>query len=99
MPESIPTNKTRDPSISQGTQLTISSQHVAAWTGGHDYSPYTHVDGFAPFTQSPECNLTSLQIYRPTKSLCTNRTSLLNAMSDGGRIGFDAPYQTRDCGT
>lgn len=22
----------------------------------------------------------------------------MNAMSDGGRIGFDAPYQTRECG-
>ena len=74
------------------------SQYVSAWAGNYDYSPYTHVDTFAHYTQSDECHLSSLDIYRPTKGLCHDRKQMLRAMSDGGRIGFDAPYQTRDCG-
>ena len=72
-------------------------EYVSAWVGKHDYSPYYNVDALAHFTQSPTCHASSLDLYRPTKQVCQSRQDLLDAMSDGGRIGFDAPYQTRDC--
>lgn len=42
--------------------------------------------------------MSSLQLYAPTKRLCGDRREMLRAMSEGGRVGFDAPYQSRGCG-
>jgi hypothetical protein len=43
------------------------------------------------------CNVTSLELHRPSGPTCNDRVSVLRAMSSGGRIGKDAPYLPRGC--
>lgn len=54
-------------------------------------------DAFANFTQTSTCSMSSLDLHTPFSPLCADRPSLMTAMSGGGRIGFDAPYQPRGC--
>ena len=66
-------------------------------SGLHNY--FGHFAGFS------ECNIRAADLYSvPAKdhlglyqsdTFCHDRKHLLQAMSDGGRIGFDAPYQSR----
>ncbi|KAI1124833.1 hypothetical protein F5Y10DRAFT_279882 [Nemania abortiva] len=44
-----------------------------------------------------KCNISSLDLHRPYEPICPDRSSMLTAMSSGGRIGRDAPYIPRDC--
>ena len=62
--------------------------------------PHRHadvVDTFASFKYRNTCNISSLDLHSPFAPLCTDRRSLLTAMSSGGRIGHDAPYMPREC--
>ncbi|KAL9640189.1 MAG: hypothetical protein Q9204_000817 [Flavoplaca sp. TL-2023a] len=62
--------------------------------------PHRHadvVDTFASFKYRNTCNISSLDLHSPFAPLCTDRKSLLAAMSSGGRIGHDAPYMPREC--
>jgi len=43
------------------------------------------------------CRVSSLDLHRPFEPVCPDKTSMLEAMSSGGRIGRDAPYIPRDC--
>ena len=62
---------------------------------------------FVHFEGHQDCGITSPDIYTPpkyadTKSLkhtlfCQNRVRLLEAMSSGGRHGFDVPYSPLGC--
>jgi hypothetical protein len=58
-------------------------------------------DTFANYSyrNHASCRISSLDLHTPSPytPLCSNRTSLLTAMSGGGRIGFEAPYTPRDC--
>lgn len=54
-------------------------------------------NAFANFTQSPNCTYSSLDLHDPFFPLCPDRESLLTAMTDGGRIGIDAPFSPRGC--
>jgi len=54
-------------------------------------------DGFADFRKTDTCSFSTLDLHKPFEPLCDTRSSLLHAMSSGGRIGFDAPYSPRDC--
>ncbi|KAL8772063.1 MAG: hypothetical protein Q9209_002729 [Squamulea sp. 1 TL-2023] len=54
-------------------------------------------DTFASYKYRNTCNISSLDLHAPFAPLCTDRKSLLTAMSSGGRIGHDAPYMPRDC--
>ncbi|KAL1961919.1 hypothetical protein VTN77DRAFT_748 [Rasamsonia byssochlamydoides] len=67
--------------------------------------PATH-DYLAQFKGRQECGISSLSLYNPPSvndheelrdAYCQNRTSLLDALSNGGRLGFDAPYTPRGC--
>ncbi|KAI1779263.1 hypothetical protein F4818DRAFT_438048 [Hypoxylon cercidicola] len=44
-----------------------------------------------------ECNISSLDLHMPLGVVCSDRGSMLTAMSSGGRIGRDAPYIPRGC--
>ncbi|KAK9323450.1 hypothetical protein V1517DRAFT_258147 [Lipomyces orientalis] len=55
------------------------------------------VDTFAEFANRRQCKVSALDIHRPFEPLCQTKHDLLQAMSGGGRIGFDAPYMPRDC--
>ncbi|KAK9473771.1 uncharacterized protein V1510DRAFT_362701, partial [Dipodascopsis tothii] len=55
------------------------------------------VDTFAEFKNKDVCPLSSLDLHRPFEPLCGTKSDLLEAMSSGGRIGFDAPYMPRGC--
>lgn len=56
----------------------------------------------AQFVGREECGISSKHLYNPPTAngdelelkdaYCQNRASLLDAMSNGGRHGFDAPY-------
>ncbi|KAI1140811.1 hypothetical protein F5Y05DRAFT_423712 [Hypoxylon sp. FL0543] len=43
------------------------------------------------------CNVSSLDLHVPLGSVCPDKSSMLTAMSSGGRIGRDAPYLLRGC--
>lgn len=58
------------------------------------------VDALRGFRQDDQCTVNSFDLYRATNARkCPDRQRLLTAMSGGGRIGLNAPYQSRDCGT
>ena len=61
----------------------------------HRYSDT--IDTFASYKYRNTCNISSLDLHAPFAPLCNDRKSLINAMSGGGRIGFDAPYMPRGC--
>lgn len=44
-----------------------------------------------------ECNISSLDLHMPLGTVCPDRSSMLAAMSSGGRVGRDAPYLPRGC--
>ncbi|KAK9472906.1 uncharacterized protein V1510DRAFT_120992 [Dipodascopsis tothii] len=54
-------------------------------------------DAFADYKYQDVCKISSLDLHRPFEPLCKDKTSLIDAMSNGGRIGIDAPYMPRDC--
>ncbi|KAI0838320.1 hypothetical protein F5Y06DRAFT_287403 [Hypoxylon sp. FL0890] len=47
--------------------------------------------------RSDGCNISSLDLHMPFGSVCPEKSSMLTAMSSGGRIGRDAPYLPRGC--
>ncbi|KAL9603597.1 MAG: hypothetical protein Q9219_001100 [cf. Caloplaca sp. 3 TL-2023] len=55
------------------------------------------VDTFASYKYRNTCNISSLDLHAPFSPLCTDRQSMIQAMSSGGRIGHDAPYMPRGC--
>ncbi|KAK9448255.1 uncharacterized protein V1518DRAFT_375171 [Limtongia smithiae] len=54
-------------------------------------------DAFADFRFREFCQISSLDLHTPFEPLCKDKKSLLEAMSFGGRPGFDAPYIPRGC--
>ena len=54
-------------------------------------------DSFVNFTRKPECNLSSMELHDPFHPLCSERSQLMTALTDGGRQGIDAPYSPRGC--
>ncbi|KAI0012073.1 hypothetical protein F4779DRAFT_570369 [Xylariaceae sp. FL0662B] len=55
-------------------------------------------DTFAGYKhRGEECDISSLELHKPFGHVCPDRTSMLTAMSSGGRIGKDAPYVPRGC--
>jgi hypothetical protein len=55
------------------------------------------IDTFRSYKGRKECKISSLDLHAPFSPLCKDRQSLLTAMKDGGRVGFNAPYIPRDC--
>lgn len=55
------------------------------------------IDSFAEYAHWEECNISSLSLHTPINPLCTDKTSLLRAVSGGGRPGYDKPYIPLDC--
>ncbi|KAL8906403.1 MAG: hypothetical protein Q9207_002064 [Kuettlingeria erythrocarpa] len=55
------------------------------------------VDTFASYKYRNTCNISSLDLHSPFAPLCSERQSMIMAMSSGGRIGHDAPYMPRGC--
>lgn len=63
-------------------------------------------DWLAQFVGRQECGISSLSLYQPPQdkdgriprdSFCSSKDSLLSAMSNGGRHGFDAAYTSQGC--
>lgn len=60
---------------------------------------------FHPFSGNSECGISLIDLYVPPKkddkgdfprgSFCANREILLEAMTGGGRHGFNTPYSPR----
>lgn len=55
------------------------------------------IDTFADYKYREACGISSLDLHSAFAPLCYDRQSLLAAMSDGGRIGIEAPYIPRGC--
>ncbi|KAI9725524.1 MAG: hypothetical protein M1828_003012, partial [Chrysothrix sp. TS-e1954] len=55
------------------------------------------IDTFRHYNQAEGCSISSLELHGPFEPLCRDRNSLLTAMTEGGRIGFDAPFSPRGC--
>lgn len=62
-----------------------------------DYRYSDTIDTFATYKYRKACNISSLDLHTAFSPLCINREELVQAMSGGGRIGFDAPYMPRGC--
>ena len=62
-----------------------------------DYRLADRTDIFENFVGRDTCGFGALDLHRPFDPLCQNASSMLRAMSDGGRGGFDMPYQPRGC--
>lgn len=43
------------------------------------------------------CSISSLDLHVPSGSVCKDKSSMLKAMSSGGRVGRDAPFAPRGC--
>lgn len=77
--------------------------HRTALPGSLDHTEYNParlsdvVNTFRNFKQDGECSFSSLDLHGPFEPLCQDRASVLEAMSYGGRIGFDAPFSPRGC--
>jgi hypothetical protein len=54
-------------------------------------------DTFAAYKYRAACNISALDLHTPFAPLCADRSTMLVAMSSGGRVGFDAPYMPRGC--
>ncbi|KAK9333325.1 hypothetical protein V1520DRAFT_332341 [Lipomyces starkeyi] len=62
-------------------------------------------DYFHDFYGAEECGLSSTDLYNPhinadgtlTRPYCANKQKLLDALSGGGRIGFNSPFHPLDC--
>lgn len=54
-------------------------------------------DAFRNFVKDGNCSFASFDLHQPFQPLCRDRASLLEAMSSGGRIGFDQPYMPLGC--
>ncbi|KAI9736162.1 MAG: hypothetical protein M1834_001047 [Cirrosporium novae-zelandiae] len=54
-------------------------------------------DAFSDYKYRSACNISSLDLHTPFSPLCQDRKALLEAMSGGGRIGYDAPFMPRGC--
>lgn len=55
------------------------------------------LDTFQLYKFRNTCNVSSLDLHTPFSPLCQDSSSMLTAMSSGGRIGHDAPYMPRGC--
>ncbi len=55
------------------------------------------IDTFSTYKYRNTCNISSLDLHAPFAPLCSDRKSMITAMSSGGRIGNDAPYMPRGC--
>lgn len=55
------------------------------------------IDTFANYTHEAQCGLNSLDLHMPFSPLCSDKASLLEAMSNGGRPGYDMPYIPLGC--
>lgn len=63
---------------------------------GSDRSSDTS-DVFADYKHQDMCQISSLDLHVPFEPLCPDMESVLQAMSWGGRPGFDAPYIPHGC--
>ncbi|RPA84013.1 hypothetical protein BJ508DRAFT_374619 [Ascobolus immersus RN42] len=62
------------------------------------YNLRTGPDHLLHFKHRSDCPVSSHSILTTVQPYCTNTTALLESISGGGRIGFDAPYVPRGCG-
>lgn len=69
------------------------------WRHAHDIASTSFTkDYFHDYIQRENCSVRSPDLYQAANPLCRDRQKLLEAMGGGGRIGWDKPYQTLDCG-
>ena len=91
------------PHLTVTRTVDVPSIHQTALPGSLQHTEYNParlsdvIDTFQNFTQDPSCTFSSLDLHGPFEPLCQDRASLLEAMSYGGRIGFDAPFSPRGC--
>lgn len=77
--------------------LVLSYRLITDSEPNQDYRLADQTDIFEAFIGRHTCGFGALDIHRPFDPLCLNATNMLRAMSDGGRGGFDMPYQPRGC--
>ena len=63
--------------------------------GAHRQSD--RIDTLASYAHAEECGISSLDLHLPFEPLCPDRATLLEAMSTGGRPGYDRPYIPSGC--
>ncbi|KAH9889223.1 hypothetical protein F4778DRAFT_773415 [Xylariomycetidae sp. FL2044] len=70
----------------------------APFTTGHGSRAKELTNSFEGYKHyGTSCNVSSLDLHAPAGPVCSDRASLLAAMSGGGRIGKDSPYVPRGC--
>lgn len=92
----------------QITRPAYLTEHIVYNASGHSSVPFEapeplqhrypdSIDTFETYKYRNTCNISSLELHTPFAPLCPDRASMVEAMSGGGRIGFDAPYMPRGC--
>ena len=87
---------------SESVEVASSSRYLAFPPPEVDVSrvPDT-IDTFANYKyrnhSDASCQISSLDLHKAFGPACRDRQSLLAAISDGGRIGFESPFMPRDC--
>ncbi|KAG9235547.1 hypothetical protein BJ875DRAFT_267577 [Amylocarpus encephaloides] len=61
------------------------------------YHHHAKVDTFTTYKYRSTCHISSLDLHRPFRPLCTDRQSMLNEMSSSGRIDIESPYMPQHC--
>lgn len=54
-------------------------------------------DSFSDYKYRHICNISSLDMHLPFTPLCSNKQELLDALTNGGRFGFDQPFKPLGC--
>jgi hypothetical protein len=80
------------------SHFTLSNGTTSFNTVWSRYELMDQVDTFETYKFRDTCNLSSADLYAMVNPVCDDRNSMLEAMSGGGRVGWDAPYMSRGCG-
>ena len=55
------------------------------------------INTFADYAQTENCTVNSLELHGPFEPLCKTKDEVLEAMTAGGRLGFDTPFSPQGC--
>lgn len=55
------------------------------------------IDVFSDYANASSCGISSLDLHMPFSPICNGSQAVLDAMTGGGRAGFDTPFIPRGC--
>jgi hypothetical protein len=94
----VPWLTTTDPPWQhRGLQHNIHPARAIPTSEPNSYRLPDALDTFTTYKFRQTCNISSLDLQSPFSSLCATRSSMLTAISSGGRIGHDTCLEAAIC--